>query len=107
MAGRRSFVDEHPTPAGADFPDALRRFPARREEFHRGEGTLGWHDHDHAYATVESAVHLRRLDAPGTLQPIEHRIAVPAAALQHRFEPVGKYPRQVVAQTSAGDVRQA
>ena len=44
---------------------------------------------------------------PVLLQPVEDRVAMPAAALEHDFEPVRQHARNVVGEAAAGDVRQA
>jgi len=73
MASRKRRAGAHsvmntPPPAGATAP-MIRAFPARCEEFHRRRGRARATNDPPPFAdpAVESSVHLRRLDAPGTL----------------------------------------
>src|SRR6185437_12626699 len=99
-----SLLDDDTAPALADLADQLRRLPARLQETDGCIGLSGRHDGDHADAAVESTIHLRRLDAPLPLQPLEGRILLPASSLEHHFQTVLQHARNVVGQSASGDV---
>src|SRR5580658_6060605 len=61
----------------------------------------------HADSAIEHAIHFRIGDVALLLQPCKYRFAAPGAALQHDFQSVRQYPRNVIDEAAARDVRQA
>src|ERR1700684_1956585 len=61
----------------------------------------------HADSAIEHAIHFRVGDAALLLQPFKSRFAAPCAALQHDFQSIRQYARNVVDEAAAGDMRQA
>src|SRR5215469_18428594 len=102
----RSLLDEDTTPAFADFADHLRGLASRLQQTDGRFGLGRRYDGDHADTAVEGAIHLRLLDTPLPLEPVERRIPVPAASAERDLQTFGQYARYVVCEPAAGDVRE-
>ena len=103
-----SFFDDHAARAARDAADHARGFAASPRACASAASTS-------AGATTAimpmPQLKVRYISAAaivaGGCQPVEHRIACPAAPLQHDFEAVRQHARNVVGEAAARDVREA
>ena len=92
---------------GADLADQAGTFTLRCSSCRACATMRLGHDHHHADAAVEGAVHFGGANAAGRGQPVEHRIADASGCAADRLESVGQHARNVVGEAAAGDVRKA
>src|SRR5262245_48690089 len=78
----RSLVNHHAGSALAHFAEERRGLAACGQQPNALVRTIRRNDGNHADAAVEGAVHLRAIDTRSLLQPVEHRVAMPRAALE-------------------------
>ena len=89
----------------ANFTDDKTALANAFQHSHHRVGVLFVHDENHAQAHIERRLHLRLGDRADFLNQAEDRRHRPTCPLNHRMPPLRQYPRQISANTAAGDMR--